>query len=70
MGSSRLPGVTRRLGGSDPRLLEHNYTPSSSRGGSPARTEDNPAASLPDVRYQGGRHSRLQAPQVFFTFFK
>ncbi|KAK3863707.1 hypothetical protein Pcinc_030550 [Petrolisthes cinctipes] len=61
-GGLRQPGGLKRggLGGSDPRLLDHN-TPTSSRGASPAR--HSPSSSQQDIR-QPSRSSKIQPPHM------
>ncbi|KAK4290686.1 hypothetical protein Pmani_036432 [Petrolisthes manimaculis] len=61
-GGFRQPGGLKRggLGGSDPRLLDHN-TPTSSRGASPAR--HSPSSSQQDIR-QPSRSSKIQPPHM------
>lgn len=63
--NSRLSsGLNRRLGGSDPRLLEYGSahgTPNGSRGASPARSYDSPHSSHSDLTKN--RPSRMQAPK-------
>ncbi|KAB7504608.1 hypothetical protein Anas_07995 [Armadillidium nasatum] len=60
---SRLPSMTRRFGGSDPRLLDIHTSPNNSRTSSPQPIYSYRQGSASEVN-SVSRSSRLQTPQV------